>query len=168
MTLSNSPLLAPVVWALLGLAATAGAQNVVIPSQPGKFRVRGAGTGADSGVSVNNPVNPEPRTVVIQYTAVTPEREWTNTDGKKMIARLLAFSTPKEGESTPVEVIREGRVRFLMNLKREPIDYELANLGAEDQVYVKALAQAARTAAQAAAEETAAEAEAKKSGEKAE
>ncbi len=57
-----------------------------------------------------------------------------------MEARLLAFSAPAAGESGPVEVIREGKVRFLVTGRKEPVEYPLVQLGEAERKKIEALA----------------------------
>lgn len=131
------------------------AGQVTVPPNPNEVTRRKIGeNGAGGGASVN--ISPGPsaaaRTIVIQYTAVSPMRQWTTAGGKTMIARLLAFAAPKEGDSGPVEVIREGKVRFLLDRGTEPIDYPLDQLSQPDQIDIKAIAQAARRGSPAKSE----------------
>ena len=138
--------------ALIGFGLLLGWQSLVsaqlsVPPNPNenvrrKFGESGGGGTVSIGAAPGKAA--ESRTVVIQYTAVSPMRQWTNNDGKRMIARLLAFSAPKEGDSGPIEVIREGNVRFLLDRGKEPIDYPLAQLSQSDQIDIKAIAQAAK------------------------
>ena len=118
--------------------------QIVVPGTPKKFETRGTGglgTGSSVGVTAKDPQPKE--TVTVYYTTVSKSREWTNTEGKNMTAQLLAFSAPKPGEPGPVVVIKEGKVRFLMANNKKPIDYPLAQLSQPDQIFVKAIAQAA-------------------------
>jgi hypothetical protein len=80
---------------------------------------------------------------VVQHIAVTPVEAWANLEGKTMQARLLAFSAPAEGETGPVEIIREGKVRFLVSGRREPVSYPLEQLGEAERTKIAAIAKAA-------------------------
>jgi hypothetical protein len=126
------------VWLFLG--GIAGAQ-LSIPPNPGKVTKRNlsesGGAGSSTGASA---VTPQSRTVVVQYIAVTPVEAWANTEGKTMQARLLAFSGPAPGETGPVEIIREGKVRFLLSGGKAPIDYPLDQLGEVERTKIQALA----------------------------
>ena len=140
-----SRLLAPALAAgLVVFSSLASAQrgiSIPIPTKDGRgFTTREAGT------STNNKVKPAPapKTVTIQYTAVTPLRTWMNNKGQIMTARLLAFSAPKEGETGTTEVIRDGKIRFLLVNAKKPIVYSLVNLSEADQDYVREIAEAAR------------------------
>ena len=55
---------------------------------------------------------------------LTGPRNWTNTDGREIIAELMAVSG--------------GKVRFRMP-GGKTVDYEIANLSAEDQEFLKGL-----------------------------
>ncbi|MCB1232232.1 MAG: hypothetical protein KDN19_18420 [Verrucomicrobiae bacterium] len=127
-----------------GLVVSANAQ-LTLPPNPNQVSKRklGESGGASTGTATVGVKPAGPKTIVINYVAVSPLRQWTNTEGKQMLARLLAFSAPKEGEDGPVEVIREGKVRFLLTGGKEPIDYPLTNLSQTDQIEIKSIAQAA-------------------------
>ena len=117
-----------------------GTAQIVVPANPNKFTKRslsengGASAGASGGITAAT------RPVVVQYVAVTPVQQWVNLEGKTMEARLLAFSAPEPGQTGPVEIIREGRVRFLVTGKKQPINYPLDQLGETEQAKIKALA----------------------------
>jgi len=80
---------------------------------------------------------------VMTLTAVSPERVWISGDGLSVTARLLAFHAPAKPEDGPTEVIRDGKIRFLRPGDKAPIEFELARLSDQDQIYVKKIAEAA-------------------------
>lgn len=110
------------------------------PPNPGKSGRRNLGEGGGSAVSTGSA---KPSPVVTTYVAVTPMQIWTNAGGKAIEARLLAFSAPPEGESGPVEVVRNGKVRFLLAGAKAPVDYPLAGLDETSRARVEAIAKAA-------------------------
>jgi len=118
--------------------------QITVPPNPGKGAKRNLGENGGSGASAGaTAVTPRSSSVVVQYVAVTPVEAWANTGGKTMQARLLAFSAPAAGESGPVEIIREGKVRFLVTGRKEPIDYPLDQLGEAERTKIQAIAAAA-------------------------
>jgi len=117
--------------------------QVVVPANPNQFTKRSLSENGGSSAGVSGGTTAATRPVVVQYVAVTPVQPWINLEGKTMEARLLAFSAPAPGETGPVEVIREGKVRFLVTGKKQPIDYPLDQLGETEQAKIKALATAA-------------------------
>jgi hypothetical protein len=128
---------------LFGLVAPASAQ-LTVPPNPGKVTKRNLGDNGGSGASTGaSAVTPSSSTVVVQYIAVTPVEAWANLEGKTMEARLLAFSAPAEGETGPVEIIREGKVRFLVSGRKEPVEYPLEQLGEAERTKIGAIARAA-------------------------
>lgn len=131
-----------VIWAC-GLAFAAA--QLTVPPNPNQFTKRDLGeSGSGStGMATAGAHVSTPKTIVVNYVSVSPLRQWTNGEGKTMMARLLAFSAPEKGETGPVEVIRDGAVRFLLSGKNEPIDYPLANLSEEDQAQIRSIAKAA-------------------------
>ena len=134
------------ILSLAGLAFfTAGeaAAQVFVPTpgNPTKFEKRGTNGGSSVGASMRKR---EPaKKQVITFTAVSPQRVWTNTDGKGIMARLLAFSAPENPNEGPTEIIRKGKVRLLLEKAKAPIDYSLNKLSQPDQLFVKSIAQAA-------------------------
>lgn len=125
-------------------ASSAFAQIPVTPATPTEFKTRSLNGGSNTGVGIVTRQPQKAQTITLHFTAVTPIRVWTNTEGKAMQARLLAWSAPKEGEKGPVEVIRKGQVRFLLQKTSKPIDYDLAKLSETDRTYIQKLADAAR------------------------
>jgi hypothetical protein len=126
-----------------GASPPASAQ-LTVPPNPGKVTKRSLGENGGSGASAGaSAVTPSSSTVVVQYIAVTPVEAWANLEGKTMEARLLAFSAPSEGEKGPVEIIREGKVRFLVSGRKEPVDYPLDQLGEAERTKIQAIAKAA-------------------------
>jgi len=117
---------------------------VVTPAHPKKFKTRDISGGSSTGVGIVSQQPQSKRVITVNFTAVTPLRVWTNLEGRGMQARLLAFSAPQEGETGPVEVIRDGKVRFLLEKAIKPTDYALDQLSGPDQTYIKNLAEAAR------------------------
>lgn len=126
-----------------GWIVSASAQ-LTVPPNPGQSGKRNLGEngGAGSATGVTG-VTPTARPVVVQYIAVTPVEAWANLAGKTMMARLLAFSAPAEGETGPVEIIRKGKVRFLVEGRKEPVDYPLDQLGETERTKIQAIAKAA-------------------------
>ncbi len=133
---------------LLTLGPIGSPAQVIVPKLPpgpGDFTNRNLGESGGGGSSVG--VSPggvnTGKTVVVEYIAVTAVEPWTNKDGKVMEARLLAFSARKAGESGPVEIMREGKVRFLVSGRKTPVDYPLDQLGEEAQAKIRRIAEAA-------------------------
>jgi hypothetical protein len=121
--------------------AGAALAQVAAPSNPNRFTKRNLGESGGSTASAGaSAVAPASRTVIVRHIAVTPVEVWKNASGEAMEARLLAFSAPAAGGTGPVEVIREGMVRFLVTGRKEPVDYPLARLGEEERKKIEALA----------------------------
>lgn len=128
----------------LSIASPLHAQIPVTPATPTEFKSRNISGGSNSGVGIVTRQPQKKQTITYHFTAVTPIRVWTNTEGKAMQARLLAWSAPKEGETGPVEVIRQGKVRFLVEKSTKPINYDLSKLSETDRTYIQKLADTAR------------------------
>jgi hypothetical protein len=133
---------------LFGCATSVSAQ--VVPANPNQFTKRNLGENGGAGSSTGaSALTPQSRTVVVQHIAVTPVQAWVSAAGKTMEARLLAFSAPEPGEAGPVEIIRDGKVRFLVSGRKEPVDYPLTGLDEKEQAKIKALAEVAAKGAPA-------------------
>lgn len=145
---------------LLGTAATAQ----VVPTTPTKFAKRGVGssttagstgisqTGGNSASTGVSNAKPEPLIRTITYITLSGARQWTSTEGKPMLAKLIAFedvtteskSAPTATSQSPITgkptVVRDGKVRFLMDNKA----YEVAldKLSQADQEFVRTIKRA--------------------------
>tara|TARA_R110000850_G_scaffold22504_28_gene66688 strand:+ start:530 stop:1048 length:519 start_codon:yes stop_codon:yes gene_type:complete len=145
----------PIICLIL-IASSAAYAQVSVPPNPNQFTKRSLGGGG--GVANPGGISAAVRqTQTIQYTSVSPLRGWTNTGGKTIQARLLAFAAPAPGETGPVEVIRDGKVRFLMPGKPAPVDYPLEQLDPAARAEVERIAKAAANGAPKPAEEKPAE-----------
>lgn len=121
--------------------------TITLADDPIEAQRRALGGGSvsnDGGAVIVAPPPQKPQTKIVYYTAVSPARQWKAADGRMMVGRLMAFSAPKPGESGAVEVIRDGKVRFLKSGAKMPVDFPLEKLSEEDQKYVKGIANAAK------------------------
>ncbi len=129
------------------MAAMAGGQGFGVSGGVG----RTDGTGGGSSVEFGPPKRTEPEKVRIELTVVGKEREWTNTEGRKILASLVAFpKEPAGSKNAPLEVMRDGKVRLLrgedyMNVA----EYPLEKLSEADREFVSNLALNIRLAADA-------------------
>ena len=129
------------VFGVLAFSLDVPANAQVVPANPKQFTKRNPGDNGGSTASAGaSAVTPVSRTVVVRHVAVTPVEVWKNASGQALEARLLAFSAPAAGEAGPVEVIRGGKVRFLVTGRKEPVDYPLAQLGEAERKKIEALA----------------------------
>ncbi len=78
----------------------------------------------------------------ITYMAASPKRSWTSTDGKTIVAALLAFDPDPKKPKTPV-IVKDGKIRLLKGNK--PFVLPLTRLQKTDQDYVQKIATAAKT-----------------------
>lgn len=125
------------------IAQPASAQDSKIPR-------RGISGGGSFGPPRINVIPQEPvkgKTIVTNasYMTISPERQWKSTDGKSILASLLTFNadgkTAEELKTTKLEVIKDGKVRLLKGAK--PFILPLDRLSAEDQKFVKGVAESA-------------------------
>lgn len=95
------------------------------------------------------PKTPPPKIEIVTYTAVSKPRQWTDIQGRRIVAQLLAFSAPEPGQAGPVVVLREEKVRLLVSGAKEPSIVELAKFSQEDQEFIQGIAKAAAKGAPA-------------------
>ena len=107
----------------LGMLAVTMAGFVAVPFAPGQgFGVKGGtkssdGIGGGAGIEFGPPKSeprPEPQKIRIELTIVGKPREWTNMEGRKILASLVAFAKPPGAEkNAPLEILQNGKVRLL-------------------------------------------------------
>jgi hypothetical protein len=94
---------------------------------------------------------------IVSYVALAEPRQWTSTDGKAVVGKLIAFEDlsvlttrsaaasaelPKlQGKPT---VVSAGKVRLLVNKK--PYETELSRLSTADQEFVEKVRSAVASA----------------------
>jgi hypothetical protein len=148
---------------LIGIASALGVHLLhaqVVPSTPTKFGKRGVGALTDGGGSATMGLSPQgakPQPVVreIQYITLSDARQWTSTDGKALVGKLLAFeqteqvlpagqaaTTTTTTTAAPVlparpTLIRNGQVRLLVQQKAFALPLE--RLSQADQDFIQAL-----------------------------
>ena len=76
----------------------------------------------------------------IKFTAVSAYRNWRDTEGKVIIARLLAFeSGDRSNDDKPLTLIRDGKVRLLVANGTRISELPMTRLSAADQAFVRGL-----------------------------
>ncbi len=144
------------LFCLLGYSFVVGdgevlAQNFpVTPANPTEFKKRDLGGSLGSSVVGVGEAKAQTKTKTLRYIAVSDNRSFESTDGKKITARLIAF---EEGDvatvKRPLTLIKDGRIRLLVRGKQKASVVPLTRLREEDQDYVKAVDEANRAAAAA-------------------
>lgn len=128
----------------------------VVPTTPTKFTKRNVGNMTDSGGSANiglspNTAQPKPTVREISYIALSDSRQWTSSDGKTLVGKLIAFEQTEQvlatGQSTanptaPVlptrpTLIRQGNVRLLVQQKA--FELPLDRLSQPDRDFIQNL-----------------------------
>ncbi len=103
---------------LLLAASPLSAQQGLKKSQT---RTISGGGSAGVGITPAQPTEPEKITKSVTYMALSEKRAWKSSDGKTIVAMLLAFDTEgksaEELKATPVTVIKKGQVRLLKDNK---------------------------------------------------
>ena len=147
---------------LFGTAALAQ----VVPTTPTRFAKRNVGsssvangTVSESGTGSANAgvasAKVEPMVRTTTYIVLSGARQWTSSEGKPMLAKLIAFeevtteTSSKDATAAanaqPVitqkpTVIRDGKVRFLMD--RKAYEVALDKLSPADQDFIKTMKRA--------------------------
>lgn len=148
----------PLLLSLTALAALSlqTLQAQVVPTTPTQFTKRNVGNMSDSGGSANiglspNATQPKPTVREISYIALSDARQWTSTDGKALIGKLIAFEQSEQilpsaqttsNTTTPVlparpTLIRQGNVRLLVQQKA--FELPLDRLSQPDRDFIQTL-----------------------------
>jgi hypothetical protein len=148
----------PLLLSLATLAALSlqTLQAQVVPTTPTQFTKRNVGNMTDSGGSANiglspNATQPKPTVREISYIALSDARQWTSTDGKALIGKLIAFEQSEQilpsaqttsNTTTPVlptrpTLIRQGNVRLLVQQKA--FELPLDRLSQPDRDFIQNL-----------------------------
>jgi hypothetical protein len=154
----------PAISALLLLGTATAMAQVVIPATPKNFTKRIEGSGGASIGPGLAPSTPKPPPVVrtTLYYTLSDSRQWTSTDGKPLLAKLVAFEEhvieTQGSQSAPAApppsmpanptVVRDGKARLLSGNK--PYEIPLERLSQPDRDFIEGIRAAiiARTAVQ--------------------
>ncbi len=121
----------------------------VVPTTPTKFskRITGGGSGS-ADIGLKAPPKVEPQVRIVSYIALSEARQWTSSDGKATLGKLIAFEdfvTQASSANTQAPpptlagkptLIRDGKVRLLVNQK--PFELPLERLSAADREFIEA------------------------------
>ena len=119
----------------------------ILPKTPTSFEPRNVGEAseASAGVRPENTKN-EKITRYISQLALSEVRQWTSSDGKVIVASLLAFEDlmveSREGVAPPQPqlpknptVVQNGTVRLAIN--RKPVVLAISRLSKADQDFIE-------------------------------
>lgn len=144
--------------ALLLASGPVSALAQAIPATPKKFTKRIEGSGGASIGPGLAPVAPQPPPILrtTMYYTVSDSRQWTSSDGKPLLARLIIFEeavVETQGSQTPPPtppampanptVVRDGKVRLLSGTK--PYEVPLDRLSQPDRDFVEGIRTAVAT-----------------------
>lgn len=135
-------------FALLGVSpAMAQSSFPANPTVPrGKFKTRALGGGVDPGASIAPGKTEPPKVRHVIHIILHEYRMWSDTEGKPLEAKLLAFGDlvveAPTGSAEPVmpappphpTVTRDGKVRLLVNQK--PVEIALDRLCQADREFI--------------------------------
>lgn len=153
---------------VLFLAVTCiASQAQVVPTTPTKFGKRNLGAGntssgtisaAGNGNATTGATIRKPETVVrtVTYISLSPARQWTSSEGKPLLAKLIAFedvtteevktgtapalqAPPAQAPSMPKlpgkpTVVKDGKVRLLVG--QQAFELALDKLSALDRDFI--------------------------------
>jgi len=122
----------------------------VVPATPTQFGTRAVGGSA--GTAAVNAVPPKQETIVrtTTYLLLSQMRQWTSTEGKPLLAKLIAFEditietvkgqAPATTQSLPKlngkpTVVKDGKVRLMAN--QRPYEVALDKLSQPDREFVE-------------------------------
>ena len=138
------------------LALAAGGQ--VVPTTPRKFATRAVGSGAVSSATVSQgsgsttagaaTARPEAVVRTTTYIVLSGARQWTSSDGKPLLAKLIAFEdvttestagaasslNPQPPIAGKPTVIQNGLIRLMSGQK--PYEVPLTKLSQADQEFI--------------------------------
>jgi len=114
---------------------------------PKKYTTRKTGGGVDPGAAIESQTTENPNVRYVTHIVLYQNRWWTNTEGKLVEAKLIAFEdqvadAPK-GAAEPKfsappsqpTVVRDGKVRLLVSQK--PVELALEKLSPQDREFVE-------------------------------
>ena len=128
---------------LLGATGAAMAQEEEdsrLPKTPTSFETRNTGGTEEGEVGIKKE---EGKVTKVTFTAVTDSREWKDSNGMVVRGRLLAFEAA-EGEVA--ELVRNGKVRLLVDGAKRFSLLPLGKLSTEDRNYIASIAAARKQA----------------------
>lgn len=121
----------------------------VVPTTPTKFGKREIGGG--SGSAAVNAAPPKHETIVrtTTYLSLSENRQWTSTEGKPLVAKLIAFEDitieTVKGQTADTQqlpkltgkptVVKDGKVRLMAN--QRPYEVALEKLSQGDRDFVE-------------------------------
>ncbi len=113
---------------------------------PGKFATRPIGGSVNPGASIDSAKSRNPNARYVTHIVLLENRIWTNTEGKPLEAKLLAFedlvAEAPQGAAEPVmpappahpTVTRNGKIRLLVNKKA--VEVSLETLSQPDREFI--------------------------------
>ncbi len=116
--------------------------------KPRKYTTRQVGGGVNPGATVDSG-NSAPNVRYVTHIVLCDTRMWTNTEGKPLEAKLIAFedliAEVPTGAAEPVmptppanpTVVRGGKIRLLVN--RKPVETALDRLSQTDREFIDQL-----------------------------
>lgn len=128
-------------------AASPAAFAQVVPTTPGRFKMKPFGETGDSAGIASTPKPAETTYRQVTYIALSQPRQWKSADGKSLLGKLIAFEDivvvskaaapdPALAPTMPAKltVVRDGKARLLVNSKA--FEVPLDRLGEDERKFV--------------------------------
>ena len=117
------------------LAVPGAALAQVVPTTPTKFSTKRVGAATATTGATINPPSTTPTVKHITYLTLSPLRQWTSTDGRTLMGKLIAWEetvttgpAPQSATAPPVTtrptVLKNNQVRLLIDHKAYPVPLE--------------------------------------------
>ena len=117
------------------LAVPAAALAQVVPTTPTKFSTKPVGAATATTGATINPPSTAPTVKHITYLTLSPLRQWTSTDGRTLMGKLIAWEetvttgpAPQSATAPPVTtqptVLKNNQIRLLIDHKAYPVPLE--------------------------------------------
>jgi hypothetical protein len=126
---------------LLPLCLLSSAIGQVVPAQPSTFKSRPVGAGSSS-TGLQAAPKPPAQIVTVTYLTLSPARQFTSSEGKPLLAKLIAwedFTVSGSGGApqlaAPPTVVKDGKARLLVG--RQPFAIALERLAPQDREFVE-------------------------------
>lgn len=124
-------------------------QAQAVPTTPTKFDIKPVTGPTSSAGATISPKSTAPMVRQTTYVALSPLRQWTSSDGKTLMGKLIAWEesvTTTAGTPPPVAqklltekptVLKDGKARLLIDNKA--YELPLARLDGESQKFIQQL-----------------------------
>jgi len=116
-----------------------------LPKTPTAFETENTGGALEEEAKFPDQKKKKKKPQKLNFTAVSEVRDWRDTKGTIIRARLLAFDAgDRSASKEPLTLIMDGKVRLLIEGRKMFSEMPMKRLSPEDQTFVKGLDAARR------------------------